>query len=109
MLRVFQSDWLPSLAAVGRLIDAVAVRNIAAQTGLSGANVDDIRIRLGNRDGADRRDHRLVGEGLPGHAAVGGAPHASGNTAEIVGEGIAWYTGYREHAASAIRADGTPL
>src|ERR1022692_2156249 len=109
MLSVFQPDMLPGLAAVGCFIDSVAVGDIAAQTGLAGSNINHTRIRFENGDRADGGDYALVGDRLPAYAAVGGAPDASRNAAEIIGVGTARNSSYGEHAAAAIWADVAPL
>src|SRR6266853_2460554 len=44
VLRLLQSDVLPGFAAVGGLVDSIAVGDVAAQAGLAGANVDHVRI-----------------------------------------------------------------
>ena len=51
--RLLEADVRPRLAGVGRLVDAVALDDVAAQLGLAHADVDDVRIRLGDGDGAD--------------------------------------------------------
>src|ERR1039458_9402980 len=89
VLRIFQSDMLPCLAAIGRLVNSIAIRDIAAQAGLARTDIDHVWIRFRHGNRADRRDHALVGNRLPAYAAIGGAPHASGNAAEVVGEGTA--------------------
>src|SRR6202166_939101 len=46
---IVQTNIFPGLACVQRFVDAVALGNIAAQTGLPGSNVNDVVI--GIRDG----------------------------------------------------------
>src|SRR5438874_10036570 len=48
-----EADVAPGLAAVDRLVDAIAVRHVAARGRLPGADIDDVRIRGrdGERDG----------------------------------------------------------
>ena len=100
---------LPGAAAVGRLPDAVAVGDVAADAGFAGADVDHAWIRGRDRDGAHRPERLLVGHRLPGGAAVGGLPHAAGDRAEIVGVGLAGNAGDRQHAPAAEGADEPPL
>ena len=58
--RVFEADVGPRLAAVGGFVDAVAKRNVAADAGFAGADVNDVGIGIGNVDGADRGNRLLV-------------------------------------------------
>jgi hypothetical protein len=45
----------PRLAGVGRLVDAVARHDVAADARLAHADVDEVRVRLRDGDRADRR------------------------------------------------------
>src|SRR5262249_42947549 len=67
---------LPGPAGVGGLVDAVAGRDVAADVGLAGADVDHVRVRRGDGQGADGRDRLVVEDRLPGEAAVGRLPDA---------------------------------
>ena len=82
-------DELPGLAGVGRLPDAVAVRDVAAHRHLAAAGVDDVGVPVGDRDGADRAAEEAVRDVLPGAAAVGRLPHAAAGAAEVVGVAVA--------------------
>src|SRR5581483_6037511 len=74
-----QAKVRPGLAGIGGTVDAVAVGDVAADAGLSHAGIDDVRVRLGDGDGADGGGaHEAVGDVLPVGAAVGGLPHAAG-------------------------------
>src|SRR6185369_5138797 len=53
-LRAVEADARPGLAGVDRPVDAVTLNDVAAQLGLASAGVDDVRIRRGDLDGADR-------------------------------------------------------
>src|SRR5207249_10677935 len=46
--RVLQAHVAPAPPGVGGLVDPVAVRDVAADGGFAGADVDDVRIRLGD-------------------------------------------------------------
>src|SRR5262249_52670671 len=48
--RIFKTRPLPGLARVRRFVDAVAVREIAADAGFTHSDVNGIRIGFGNRD-----------------------------------------------------------
>jgi hypothetical protein len=51
--RIGESDVGPRLAAIGRSIDAIAVRHVVADARLAGAGVDDVGVGRRNRDRAD--------------------------------------------------------
>ena len=72
-----QAHVRPGLAAVGRLVDAVADRRRVARPGLAGADPDVLPVRRVDRDRADRLDRLLVEDGLEGRAAVDRLPHAA--------------------------------
>src|SRR2546426_5108340 len=60
LLRLGEPEGGPRLAAVGGLPDPVAGGDIATDRVLAGADVDDIRIRLGDAERAeDRKSTRL--------------------------------------------------
>jgi hypothetical protein len=60
-----QSEVLPRAAAIGGLVDAVAVRDRVADEALTGADVDDVRVVGLRRDGADRQRAAVVDEAAP--------------------------------------------
>jgi len=51
--RIAQAHVLPREPRIDGLIKAVAVRDVAAGAGFAGADVDNVVIRIGNRDCAD--------------------------------------------------------
>ena len=53
--RLVEADVCECFAAVDRFVDAVALDDVAAQLGLAHADIHDVRVRLGDGDGADRR------------------------------------------------------
>src|SRR5207244_3218624 len=68
-LRLPQADVRERLAAVGRLVDAVAERGRLAIVGFAGPDVHDVGVRWMDRDVADRRgavglEHRLEGDAV---------------------------------------------
>jgi hypothetical protein len=104
-LAVLESDIAPGLAAVHRLVDAVAVRGIAAHAGFAHAHVNHVGIGIGHGDGAHGAGFELaVGHREPRAAAVGGLPHAAAHAAEIINVGLRGNAGHRHHAASAERS-----
>ena len=61
-----EADVRPRLAGVGGFVDAVARHDVAADARLAHADVDDVGVRVGHGDGADRRALDLaVGDRRP--------------------------------------------
>ncbi len=104
--RVGKPHVLPGLSAVGRLVHAVAVREVASDVRLPHADVDHVRIRLGHGDRADRaRLEVLVGHDLPVGAAVGRLPDPAAGGAEVEDVGLVAYADDRDRAAAAVWTD----
>ena len=96
-------------ASVG-LVDAVALHDVAAQLHLAHADVDDVGIRLGDRDSADRRAADLsVGDRLPRDAAVSGLPETAADRAEVVLVRTTRTSGGGDRSPAAIGSDVSPL
>ena len=78
---------IPLLAAVGGLVDAVALDDVAAQLRFTAADVDDVGIRLAHGQRANRRAGDLaVGHRRPVRAAVGRLPGSAAGRAKPVFE-----------------------
>src|SRR5690606_2759904 len=76
---VGQAEMLPGAPAVGRLVDAVPLDDIAADGCLPGAHVDHIGIGLGDRDRADSGGGEVaVGDVLPSQPAIDRLPDTPG-------------------------------
>ena len=69
--RAFEAHVLPRLAAIDRLVGAVAVADRVARVVLASANPDDVRIRLRNRNRADRNDLLTIELVFEGDAIIG--------------------------------------
>ncbi len=77
VLRALQSDILPALAAVDRLVDAVAVGHRALRVVLAAADPDGERVVRIDRHRADRERPLAVEDRRPGGAGVLGRPDAA--------------------------------
>ena len=106
--RALESHELPVVAPVRGLVDAGAVGDVGADGGFARADVDDLGIRRRDGERTDRRDLLAIEQRLPGHAGVGGAPHAAVHRAEIKRRGVTGQAGDGQHAAAAVWPDEPP-
>ena len=82
-LRFAQTDVRERLAAIGRLVDAVAERRALPVVRLARPDVDDVRIRLRDRDVADRVRRVGVEDRRELDAVVRGLPDPRGGEADV--------------------------
>ena len=108
-LALAQTEMRPRLAGVGRLVHAVARREIGANDARARADVDDVRIGRRDGDRADRSGRLLVEQRLPVRAVVGRAPHAAVVEADVDDVRLARHAGHRARAAGARRSDLAPV
>ena len=107
---VLEADVGPGLAGVDRLVDAVAGHDVAADAGFAHADVDDVRIRFGHGDRADRRTgDQAVGDRRPLRAAVGRLPESAAGGAEVRLPRPSLHARDRDRSAAAIGADAAPF
>src|SRR6266545_4920840 len=110
LVRALQSDVLPGLTAVGGLVHAVAVRDVAADGRLPHPRVDHVGIRLRDPDRADRSGLEvLVRHRGPVGSAVDRLPDAAARPSEVVDERLPPYARDRRHATAAERPDVAKL
>src|SRR5262249_42458733 len=83
-----QTHVLPSLAAVGGLVDAVAVGDGVARVVLAGPDPDDVPVRLGDGDVADGNGAFPVELVLEGDAVVRRLEQPAGGGGDPVGAGV---------------------
>ena len=83
MPRIGQSDVLPRLARVNRLVHTIAVRHVVSRVGVSGADVQCSRMRGGDAEGPDGADRLAVKHRSPPMSAVRCFPDAAAGAAEI--------------------------
>src|SRR6185503_20292601 len=107
--RLAQAEVRPRLAGVARAVDAVAVGHVAADAALAHAGVNDVRVRGGDRQRADRaRLHLPVGHRRPARPAVRGLEDAAARGAHVEDLRLTGDAGHRRDAAAAERADLAP-
>src|SRR5438105_2547298 len=106
---LLEAHVLPSLAAVGRFVDAVAVGDRVARVRLSGADPDDVLVRRGDADIADGDGALLVELMIERDTVVDRLEQSAGRRGNPVGAQIALTHGDgRDAAAHPSRADGPP-
>ena len=108
LLRVAQSEVRPCPAGVGRLVDAVARREIRTVKAFAAADVN--RAGVGGSDG-DRTDGTcglVVEDRFPDAAGVSRLPDAAVDRRHIEGVRMARVAGRRAGPACAVRADVPP-
>ena len=98
-----QTDVLPGLAGIHRLVNSNAGRHVAAHASGTGAGVDDVRIGVGHRNGPHgARFEIVVGDVPPPLAAVSGLPDAAADAAKVERSGLAGDPRHRRHARAPV-------
>jgi hypothetical protein len=107
--RLLEAHAGPGLAAVLRLVDAVAPAHRVARVLLAGPDPDHVRIARGHRDRADREAAFVLEQRLPARAAVVGPPHPAAGRRDEDRRGIAGReVEVRDPPAHVGRADRAP-
>ena len=111
LARVRQADVGPGVAGVGRLVDTVAVtRRHAANRFFTRPYINDVGIGLGDRDGADRANIKvLVRDVFPTASCVFGLPDATACGAHVIELRVVGHAGHGRHSPAAIGPDHPPL
>ncbi len=107
---ITQPDVGPGLPGVGRLVDAVPRRGVAANASLAGADVDDVGVGGSDGDAADRPGaEEFIGDGFPRHPAIHCLPHTAACGTHVIHVRLARHASHRRHPPAAIRPDRAPL
>ena len=105
-----EADVRPRLAGVGRLVDAVARLDVAADARLAHPDEDDVGVRLRDGDRADRCAVNLpVRHRRPAVAVVRRLPQAAADGSEVRLVLPALHAGHRDRAAATRGTDAPPL
>src|SRR5690606_35278052 len=102
---VRKADELPRAAGVHRLVAAGAGRDVAARTGRARADVDHVRVGVGNRDGANSAAEEAVRDAAPRQPAIVGLPYAAASRAVIEDERLRTDAGDRGRPSAAAEAE----
>ena len=108
LLAVPQTEVLPGLTAVRGLVDAVAGRKIGTLQPLAAADIEDIRVRGGDRDGSDGAGRLVVEDGVPGPAVIVRLPDTAVIDADVKDVRLSRQAGRPNCSAAAERPDHAP-
>ena len=89
-------------SSVARLVHPVANRCVIARIALARANINDVGITGGNRNGANGTDTLFVEDGLEGRAGVGGLDDAAVGARDVVGGGITRHAMHSRDTAGVV-------
>ena len=109
LARVGQAGVLPCPAGIDRLVDTVAVREVAADIGLAHTDVNDVRIRRRNRNRTDRPGfHVPVCHRIPRDAGIVCFPDPATGGTHVVDQRLTRDAGNGRDPAAAIGPDAPP-
>ena len=84
--RLLEPHMRPRLAGIGGFINAFADDDVASQSVRAGAHVNNVRVRVGNPDRADRaRGEVTIGDGMPMDPVILGLPDAAADRPHVEG------------------------
>src|SRR6266571_2432198 len=106
--RIVQADVRPGLPRINGLVHPVAVGNLRAHVCFTRADVDYVRVRRRDTDGADRGDGLRVENWRPGAARVHRLPNAAAHGAEIKSRGLARHATDGVDTSAAERTNISP-
>ena len=98
----------PSLGAIERFVNPIALCRVAAYARFAGTSIDHVRVR--RRDGnASYRRRFLVENRFPSRRAIRRFPDSAARRSEIIRGWIARKSGCRQRSSAPERTDGTVL
>ena len=108
--RFSQADMLPAAPAIAGFVDAIAMRDIAADGAFAHAGIDDLRVGRRDSQCAHRRRVEIaIADIAPIQAAIAGLPDSARASAEIEGLPVLWIARHRHHTPATMRSDATPF
>jgi hypothetical protein len=109
LLAIAQAKVRPGLACVGRLVNAVADRQVRPMQPLTTANIDHIRVRRGYGNRADGAGRLVVKDRLPRATVIVGLPHSAIAHADVKDVRLGGHAGDAACASATVRADRSPV
>src|SRR3954469_6526992 len=110
LLPISQSgEMRPCFARVGRLVDSIAHRKIRAMQSFAAGDVDDVWIRRGYRNCADRLRGLMVEDWIPGAPVIVRLPHSAVHLSDIENIRLAGNSGGGARASPAEGANHAPV
>jgi len=109
LLAIAQTKVLPRFARVRRFIDSVADGKVWPMQSFSTGYIDNIRVRGGNGNGANRLRGLAIEDGVPGSPLVVTLPNSTIALADVKDIWLARNPRRGACAASAKRPDHTPV
>jgi len=101
-----QPDEAPGLAGISGLVDAAALDHIAPDRRAARADIDDVRVGLGELDGTDRAGgEEPVRDIRPRLAVIAGLPDTASGSAHVESKRLPAVTSNRGHATAAQGPD----
>src|SRR5215469_1342224 len=88
VLRIFESNVLPRLRAVGGFVEAVAVIGAAREGVVTRSDPDDIRVRGRDSNCADGVEANRIGDVLERGSRIDGFPDTAGAGGGVEGVGV---------------------
>src|ERR1700745_2085421 len=98
----------PSFAAAVGFVNAITDGKIGARKALAACDINDIRVRRGDRDCTDRLRELRIEDRQPSAAVVGGFPNAAIDGADIENVRLAWDAGQSARAPTTKWPDHAP-
>src|SRR6202035_261596 len=98
----------PGFPCIGGFVDTVAYGKIGASEACAACNINDVRVRRSDGDGANRLRRLRIENGRPGAAVVIGFPDATVDSADVKDGRLACDACERARAAAAEWADHAP-
>ena len=100
----------PTFTAIGRLVDAVAKRDIDANRGLTSACVNHIRITVRNCERTDSGAGQVpIRDAFPVGTAIRGLPDTASTGAKVKRHRIRGIAGHRHDSTASRWADTAPF
>ena len=99
----------PRFSRIGGFVDSVADRKIGPVQSFAAGDVDDVRIRRRDCNGADRLRGFVIEDGIPCAAVVVRLPHSAVHLSHVKHVGLAGHAGGGAGTSAAKGANHPPM